>query len=72
MVKTDLSIAVPEGTYGRVAPRSGLGPSRLLPCSLRGDNLTISCPQPRNIRLTRGRALSTPTIGDLSTSSYSI
>lgn len=24
IVKTDLSIAVPEGTYGRVAPRSGL------------------------------------------------
>ena len=24
MVKTDLAIAVPEGTYGRVAPRSGL------------------------------------------------
>jgi dUTP pyrophosphatase len=25
MVKTDISIAVPVGTYGRVAPRSGLG-----------------------------------------------
>ncbi|XP_051172691.1 deoxyuridine 5'-triphosphate nucleotidohydrolase [Leptopilina boulardi] len=24
LVKTDLQIAVPEGTYGRVAPRSGL------------------------------------------------
>lgn len=24
LVKTDLSIAVPEGCYGRVAPRSGL------------------------------------------------
>jgi len=24
LVKTDLSIALPEGTYGRVAPRSGL------------------------------------------------
>jgi dUTP pyrophosphatase len=24
LVKTDLSIAVPEGTYGRIAPRSGL------------------------------------------------
>ena len=24
MVKTDISVAVPEGTYGRVAPRSGL------------------------------------------------
>ena len=24
MVETDISIAVPEGTYGRVAPRSGL------------------------------------------------
>jgi dUTPase len=24
LVKTDISIAVPEGTYGRVAPRSGL------------------------------------------------
>lgn len=25
VVDTDISIAVPEGTYGRVAPRSGLG-----------------------------------------------
>ena len=25
VVETQLSIAVPEGTYGRVAPRSGLG-----------------------------------------------
>lgn len=24
MVKTDLSLAIPPGTYGRVAPRSGL------------------------------------------------
>lgn len=24
LVPTDISIAVPEGTYGRVAPRSGL------------------------------------------------
>ena len=24
MVETDISVAVPEGTYGRVAPRSGL------------------------------------------------
>jgi len=24
LIKTDLQIAVPEGTYGRVAPRSGL------------------------------------------------
>lgn len=24
LVKTDLSIAVPDGTYGRIAPRSGL------------------------------------------------
>lgn len=24
LVDTDISIAVPEGTYGRVAPRSGL------------------------------------------------
>ena len=24
IVPTDISIAVPEGTYGRVAPRSGL------------------------------------------------
>lgn len=24
MVDTDLAIAVPEGTYGRIAPRSGL------------------------------------------------
>ena len=24
MVKTDISIAIPEGTYARVAPRSGL------------------------------------------------
>ena len=24
MVRTDLAIAVPEGTYGRIAPRSGL------------------------------------------------
>lgn len=28
LVDTQLSIAVPEGTYGRVAPRSGLGKSR--------------------------------------------
>jgi dUTPase len=25
MVDTDISIALPEGTYGRIAPRSGLG-----------------------------------------------
>ncbi len=25
LIDTQLSIAVPEGTYGRVAPRSGLG-----------------------------------------------
>ena len=25
LVDTQLSIAVPEGTYGRIAPRSGLG-----------------------------------------------
>ena len=25
MISTDLAVAVPEGTYGRVAPRSGLG-----------------------------------------------
>lgn len=25
MVDTDISIALPKGTYGRVAPRSGLG-----------------------------------------------
>lgn len=24
LVKTDLQVEVPEGTYGRVAPRSGL------------------------------------------------
>lgn len=27
MVDTDISIALPAGTYGRVAPRSGLGES---------------------------------------------
>jgi len=27
MISTDLAVAVPEGTYGRVAPRSGLGAS---------------------------------------------
>ena len=27
LVDTQLSIAVPPGTYGRVAPRSGLGSS---------------------------------------------
>lgn len=25
MVDTDIAIALPQGTYGRVAPRSGLG-----------------------------------------------
>lgn len=30
LVSTDLAIAVPEGTYGRVAPRSGLGELCLL------------------------------------------
>jgi dUTP pyrophosphatase len=25
LVNTHISLAVPEGTYGRVAPRSGLG-----------------------------------------------
>lgn len=29
MVDTDISIALPEGTYGRIAPRSGLGESWL-------------------------------------------
>lgn len=28
MVDTQISLAVPVGTYGRVAPRSGLGTSR--------------------------------------------
>lgn len=27
LISTGLAIAVPEGTYGRVAPRSGLGAS---------------------------------------------
>lgn len=27
LINTELSIAVPEGTYGRIAPRSGLGTS---------------------------------------------
>lgn len=31
LIDTGLTIAVPEGTYGRVAPRSGLGPSSLHP-----------------------------------------
>lgn len=30
LVDLQLSIAVPEGTYGRVAPRSGLGKLSLL------------------------------------------
>lgn len=30
LVDTQISIAVPAGTYGRVAPRSGLG--RFIPC----------------------------------------
>lgn len=30
LVDTQLSIAVPAGTYGRVAPRSGLGRSRFV------------------------------------------
>ena len=30
LVATDLSIACPPGTYGRVAPRSGLGMPSLL------------------------------------------
>ena len=41
LVDTQISIAVPAGTYGRVAPRSGLGQSRpllrlatLLTCSV--------------------------------------
>lgn len=29
LVKTDLAISLPPGTYGRVAPRSGLGGSRV-------------------------------------------
>ena len=32
LIATDLSIACPPGTYGRVAPRSGLGPSRTRMC----------------------------------------
>jgi len=32
MVDTDIAIALPEGTYGRVAPRSGLGTSRWSGC----------------------------------------
>lgn len=28
LISTGIAIAVPEGTYGRVAPRSGLGPSQ--------------------------------------------
>ena len=30
LVDTQLSIAVPPGTYGRVAPRSGLGLSHII------------------------------------------
>lgn len=32
LINTELSIAVPEGTYGRIAPRSGLGSFLLLLC----------------------------------------
>lgn len=31
LIATDLSIACPPGTYGRVAPRSGLGPTSQAP-----------------------------------------
>lgn len=42
MVDTQISIAVPAGTYGRVAPRSGLGmfiKCKILCCSLFIDGL---------------------------------
>ncbi|CAG8700083.1 12247_t:CDS:2 [Cetraspora pellucida] len=32
LVNTDISIALPEGTYGRVAPRSGLALKHFLDC----------------------------------------
>ncbi|KAF0379292.1 Deoxyuridine 5-triphosphate nucleotidohydrolase [Gigaspora margarita] len=32
LVPTDISIALPEGTYGRVAPRSGLAMNHFLDC----------------------------------------
>lgn len=41
LVSTDLSVAVPEGTYGRVAPRSGLGE-----CSARTYLLVLQALQP--------------------------
>jgi dUTP pyrophosphatase len=34
LVNTHISLAVPEGTYGRVAPRSGLGMQFLIKLSL--------------------------------------
>ncbi|CAG8563108.1 12887_t:CDS:2 [Cetraspora pellucida] len=32
LINTDISIALPEGTYGRVAPRSGLALKHFLDC----------------------------------------
>mmetsp|Transcript_38904 Transcript_38904/g.81769 ORF Transcript_38904/g.81769 Transcript_38904/m.81769 type:complete len:181 (-) Transcript_38904:199-741(-) len=32
VVKTDLSIACPEGTYARIAPRSGLAVKKMIDC----------------------------------------
>lgn len=37
LINTQLSIAVPEGTYGRVAPRSGLGTFPTYACARRRE-----------------------------------
>lgn len=40
IVKTDIAIKVPEGCYGRIAPRSGLAAKKFIDV---GGKLSIRC-----------------------------
>lgn len=44
LVQTGLKVSVPSGTYGRIAPRSGLGPFSPLPLSFHAASLTRITP----------------------------
>lgn len=44
MIDTQLSVAVPIGTYGRVAPRSGLGKAIVIHLSQHADDVVPTQP----------------------------
>lgn len=57
LIDTQISVMVPPGTYGRVAPRSGLGESRLA---------TESPPPPHSLRVIHQLRSSASTLGPAS------